>query len=151
MDAARWERLQALFHDVVDRTPAERLAFLRGACADDPALIDEVLAAVAEDEQGDSLLDQGVEYAAERMIAASPERLREIGPYRLIRTIGEGGMGVVFLAERTDLGTSAAVKPAVGIGSSTRGTTPQSRARRRSVTALGEKARIGTTGRCLDA
>ena len=110
MDAARWERLQALFHDVVDRTPAERLAFLRGACADDPALIDEVLAAVAEDEQGDSLLDQGVEYAAERMIAASPERLREIGPYRLIRTIGEGGMGVVFLAERTDLGTSAAVK-----------------------------------------
>jgi serine/threonine-protein kinase len=110
MDAARWERLQALFHDAVDRPPAERLSFLRGACADDPAMIEEVLAAIAEDEHGESLLDQGVEYAAERMIAASPERLREIGPYRLIRTIGEGGMGVVFLAERTDLGTSAAVK-----------------------------------------
>src|SRR6185436_2684969 len=68
------------------------------------------LAAVAEDERGDSLLDHGVEYAAERMIDATPERLREIGPYRLVRTIGEGGMGVVFLAERTDLGTSAAVK-----------------------------------------
>jgi len=110
MDAARWERLQALFHEAVDRPPAERAAFLLGVCGDDPALVDEVLAAIAEDEQGDSLLDQGVEYAAERMIGATPERLREIGPYRLVREIGEGGMGVVFLAERTDLGTTAAIK-----------------------------------------
>jgi eukaryotic-like serine/threonine-protein kinase len=111
MDAARWDRLQTLFHDAVDRTPAERDAFLREACADDPALADEVRAAIAEDEQRDSLLDHGVERAAERMIGGdTPERLREIGPYRLLRTIGEGGMGVVFLAERTDLGTSAAVK-----------------------------------------
>jgi serine/threonine-protein kinase len=110
MDATRWERLQALFHQAVDRPAPERVAFLRQACADDPALADEVLAAVAEDEQGDSLLDRGVEHAAERLIGTAIERLREIGPYRLIRTIGEGGMGVVFLAERTDLGTFAAVK-----------------------------------------
>jgi serine/threonine-protein kinase len=110
MDAARWERLQALFHEAVDRPPADRLAFLREACAGDDALLEEVIAAIAEDEQGSSLLDHGVEYAAERMIDAAPDRLREIGPYRVLRTIGEGGMGVVFLAERTDLGTSAAVK-----------------------------------------
>jgi serine/threonine protein kinase len=111
MDAARWTRLQALFHETVDRRPPERVAFLRHACPDDPSLVEEVLAAVAEDEQGDSLLDRGVERAAERMIAAdTPQLLREIGPYRLVRTIGEGGMGVVFLAERTDLGTSAAIK-----------------------------------------
>jgi len=110
MDAMRWERLQALFHDAVDRPPAERALFLRAACPDDPTMVDEVLAAIAEDEQGDSLLDHGVEYAAEQMIGATPERLREIGPYRLVHPIGEGGMGVVFLAERTDLGTSAAVK-----------------------------------------
>jgi eukaryotic-like serine/threonine-protein kinase len=110
MDAARWERLQALFHDAVDRPAADRAAFLRDACADDPTLADEVLAAIAEDEHGDSLLDQGVERAAEQVIGGTPERLGEIGPYRLVRTIGEGGMGVVFLAERTDLGTFAAVK-----------------------------------------
>ena len=111
MDAARWDRLQALFHQAVDLSPAGRAAFLREACADDPALADEVLAAIAEDDQGDSLLDHGVERAAEQMIGAGAlERLQEIGPYRLVRTIGEGGMGVVFLAERTDLGTSAAVK-----------------------------------------
>jgi eukaryotic-like serine/threonine-protein kinase len=111
MDAARWDRLQALFHDAVDRPPGERAAYLREACADDPALADEVLAAIAEDDQGDSLLDQGVERAAEQIIGGgTPDRLREIGPYRLVRTIGEGGMGVVFLAERTDLGTTAAIK-----------------------------------------
>jgi tetratricopeptide (TPR) repeat protein/predicted Ser/Thr protein kinase len=111
MDAARWNRLQVLFHETVDRPPAERAALLRAACPDDPALVDEVLAAIAEDQMGDSLLDQGVERAAEQMIGAGhTERLREIGPYRLVRTIGEGGMGVVFLAERTDLGTTAAIK-----------------------------------------
>ena len=111
MDTARWDRLQTLFHEAVDRPPAEREAFLREACADDPALAEDVRAAIAEDEHGESLLDRGVERAAERMIGGgTPERLREIGPYRLVRTIGEGGMGVVFLAERTDLGTSAAIK-----------------------------------------
>ena len=111
MDAARWDRLQALFHETVDRPPAERAPFLREACADDPGLAEEVLAAIAEDEQCDSLLDQGVERAAEQVIGGgTPERLREIGPYRLVRTIGEGGMGVVFLAERIDLGSLAAVK-----------------------------------------
>ena len=111
MDAARWDRLQALFHEAVDRPPAERAAFLHEACGDDPELAAEVLAAITEDDQGNSLLDLGVDRAAEQVIGgATPERLREIGPYRLVRTIGEGGMGVVFLAERTDLGTSAAVK-----------------------------------------
>jgi serine/threonine-protein kinase len=111
MDAARWDRLQALFHDAVDRPPAEREAFLRDACAGDPVLAQEVLDAIAEDQQSNSLLDRGVEHAAEQMIGPSaPERLREIGPYRVVRTIGEGGMGVVFLAERTDLGTFAAIK-----------------------------------------
>src|SRR6185503_17591314 len=80
MDATRWERLQSLFHDAVDRPPAERAQFLRAACPDDPAMVDEVLAAIAEDEQGDSLLDLGIEYAAERVTGATPERLREIGP-----------------------------------------------------------------------
>ena len=103
------ERLQALFHDAVDRPPAERAPFLRAACGDDPAMVEEVLAAIAEDEQ-ETRCSTTAEYAAERMIGATPERLREIGPYRVVRTIGEGGMGVVFLAERTDLGTSAAVK-----------------------------------------
>ena len=111
MDAARWERLQALFHEAVDLAPGARAAYLRDACPDDPALAGEVLDAIAEDEQSDSLLDRGVERAAERMIGeGTPERLHEIGPYRLVREIGEGGMGVVFLAERTDLGTTAAVK-----------------------------------------
>ena len=110
MDSARWERVQALFHDAVDLPPDERLAFLRTACGADATLMSEVLAAIAEDERGSSLLDRGLAQTADRILGNDAAALREIGPYRIVRVVGEGGMGVVFLAERTDLGSQAAIK-----------------------------------------
>ena len=70
----------------------------------------EVLAAIAEDERGSSLLDRGLAQTADRILGNDAAALREIGPYRIVRVVGEGGMGVVFLAERTDLGSQAAIK-----------------------------------------
>ena len=110
MDSARWERVQTLFHDAVDLPPDERLAFLRAACGADATLMSEVLAAIAEDERGSSLLDRGLAQTADRILGNDSAALREIGPYRIVRVVGEGGMGVVFLAERTDLGSQAAIK-----------------------------------------
>ncbi len=46
----------------------------------------------------------------DRILGNDAAALREIGPYRIVRVVGEGGMGVVFLAERTDLGSQAAIK-----------------------------------------
>jgi serine/threonine-protein kinase len=109
MDPARWERIQALFHDAVDLPRAERDAFLRDACGGDTALMSEVLASIEEDERGSSLLDRGLAPAAGRILGSDPS-IDEIGPYRVVRVVGEGGMGIVFLAERTDLGSQAAIK-----------------------------------------
>ena len=112
MDAARWDRLQSLFHAAADLPPEQQRAFLVARCSDDPSLVEEALSLLAADAQGDSLLDRGVASVAHQVFRApsyTPDSDR-FGPYRLTRLLGEGGMGVVYLAERDDLGTVAAVK-----------------------------------------
>jgi serine/threonine protein kinase/Tfp pilus assembly protein PilF len=113
MDSARWHRIQGLFHDAADAPQAEQRAFLGAACGDDEELIVEVLAMLDQDASGHSLLDCSLaDVAQETLAKAVPASLilKEFGPYRILKLLGEGGMGVVYLAERKDLGTQVAVK-----------------------------------------
>jgi serine/threonine-protein kinase len=113
MDSTRWEQIQTLFHDAAALPAPERRAFLESACGDDQALITEVLALLEEDLRGASLLDRGVAQVAYQMVgAAAPLSIgsRQFGPYRIKKMLGEGGMGVVYLAERDDLGSLVAIK-----------------------------------------
>lgn len=112
MDSTRWDRIQVLFHEAADLPAGEQLAWLRNACGSDAALVDEVRAMLEEDARAASLLDRGLAAAAHHMVgaAAPPFSAREFGPYRIREQIGEGGMGVVYLAERDDLGSQVAIK-----------------------------------------
>ena len=113
MDATRWTRVQSLFHAAADLPLAEQSAFLTSACTDDPSLIAETLALLVEDARGSSILDRGVASAAQHIFgtaASCAPATNQFGPYRVKRVLGEGGMGVVYLAERDDLGTLAAIK-----------------------------------------
>ena len=113
MDTARWERVQALFHEAADLPEAQRGSFLKDACHDDGALIADVLAMLEEDSRGASLLDGDLAHLAGRMVGngSAPALVsKTIGPYRIGNLLGEGGMGVVYLAERDDLGSLAAIK-----------------------------------------
>jgi eukaryotic-like serine/threonine-protein kinase len=112
MDTARLQRIQGLFLEAADLPETELGAFLDTACGDDNALRAEVLAMLREDAQGGSLLDGDLSQMARDILSesAASHFPKQLGPYRLLRMLGEGGMGVVFLAERDDLGSLVAIK-----------------------------------------
>ena len=111
MDRERWQRIQAVFHDAVALPQSEQLVFLKNTCGEDGELRSEVLAMLAQDAGGDSLLDHGLATVAqETLVESAPLISREIGPYRIVRLLGEGGMGVVYLANRKDLDAQVAIK-----------------------------------------
>jgi serine/threonine protein kinase len=93
-DAARWDRLQALFHLVEGVPEEDRGRILAGAC-DDPDLRERVLTLLR---------------AAERVDAPTPQQLpahtppEHIGSYALLQRLGSGGMGTVYLVERDAAG-----------------------------------------------
>ncbi|HUI41948.1 MAG TPA: serine/threonine-protein kinase [Terriglobia bacterium] len=113
MESSRWERIQILFHGAAELPEPERRAFLAAACSDDASLLADVLALLDEDARGSSLLDRDLAQVAHQVLdESSPasHSAREFGPYRVRELLGEGGMGLVYLAERTDLGSLVALK-----------------------------------------
>ena len=108
MDRERWDRIQALFHESVDVPESEWLSHLKNAEPDD-TVVDQVLALLREDFDG-TLLDRGIAQMSSDVLDATPGQHKQFGPYRIIRILGEGGMGTVYLAERDDLKNKVALK-----------------------------------------
>ena len=87
MDAARWERIQALFHGPPISPAARQRASSKRECGDDRALVADVLALLDEDARGDSLLDRDVAHVADARARRRGARRRfrstSFGPYRV--------------------------------------------------------------------
>jgi eukaryotic-like serine/threonine-protein kinase len=105
-----WSRVKALFAQALEQPTDGRDAWVVQACAGDEPLLTELrsLLTARSDSDASFLSGGGARMAAPLLAGQIAEDSVEsgagdsIGPYRLLRVIGQGGMGRVFLAERAD-------------------------------------------------
>ena len=87
-------------------TPEDREKFLDEACGDNEALASaSSLSCFRPDEAGsfiESLVHDFRTHINDRTVQSPKVPAQRIGPYKLLQQIGEGGMGVVFMAEQTE-------------------------------------------------
>ncbi len=117
LDADGWRRVEEIFHRLRAEAPTRWRALADEACGDDPRIRQEVLALLGAEGDGQALEGAirgavdgwlggdllGGDLQGGDLLGGDPSPLtdpEEIGPFRILERIGEGGLAVVYLAER---------------------------------------------------
>ena len=105
MTPQRWKQVEAVFEQALEIPPDQRPAFVQNSCGGDEELRREVQSLLDSHLRAGSFIDQpSLFFASEEIDTcnASIASGQLIGSYRVVREIGRGGMGAVYLAERAD-------------------------------------------------
>ncbi len=118
MSPDRWQRIEPLYYDALERPAHERAAWLATACAGDMELQREVEALLAANEEASGFLTTQALHLAAHSLAAGEMPTRPLSAsvgqrlshYQVLSRIGAGGMGEVYLARDTSLERHVALK-----------------------------------------
>ncbi len=113
MTPERWQKVEEVLQAALDRPAAERSEFLRDVCAGDEELAHETASLIDAHDDAEEFFSEPA-FAHDALVIIDnhePESgPREIGPYRIIKRIGGGGMGEVHLAHDPRLDRLIALK-----------------------------------------
>ncbi|MBA4184581.1 MAG: serine/threonine-protein kinase, partial [Acidobacteria bacterium] len=108
-----WRQVKEIFADVLRQKPEARRQFLNEVCADDAATRREVESLLSSFDEAESFMENpAVGEVAELFVAENCQLTdgQNLGRYEIIRQIGAGGMGEVYLAQDTHLNRKVALK-----------------------------------------
>jgi serine/threonine protein kinase/formylglycine-generating enzyme required for sulfatase activity len=108
-----WQKVREVFDSALCRQPDERQNFVNKACGEDKILRAEVESLLSSLDSAESFMETPAVAKVAGLIAAEMKHLpkgQNLGHYEIIEQIGEGGMGVVYLAKDTRLERKAAIK-----------------------------------------
>ncbi len=105
MSSENWNRINELFYAALDRPPELRAAFLKDACGSDSTLQQEVESLLAAYTDSENFIQSPASKNALEFLQHQDVQLAtgdRVGAYNIVREIGRGGMGAVYLGARAD-------------------------------------------------
>lgn len=111
MDNTRIQRLLTIVDTAISLTRDKRSGYLTDACGDDEELRSDVESLISSIDESEGFWEDWAEWNEKQIQDLLQERTdsdkaheepEQIGPWRLINPLGEGGMGIIYLAERAD-------------------------------------------------
>jgi serine/threonine-protein kinase len=113
MADAKWQKVREVFDSALSRQPEERQNFVNEACGEDKTLLAEVESLLSSHDSAESFMETPAVAKVAHMIEVETKQLeagKRFGHYEIIKQIGAGGMGEVYLAKDKKLDRKVAIK-----------------------------------------